>query len=371
MPARALDSLKSHLDHEKHLDDFHALKELPESYEWAPLDQDQYPSIDQAPRVESVPLIDLDGPNVENLVGNACKEWRVFQVINHGIATRKLDNIESACRRLFSLPQSQKVRAARSLDGVTGYGPARISSFFQKQMWSEGFTILGSPLEHARLLWPDDYTEFCEITEEYQEEMKRLAGKIMWLMLGSLGITQEDLEWAGPARDFQDACAALQLNSYPKCPDPDRAMGLAAHTDSTLLTILYQNTTKGLQVLQEGFGWVTVQPVPGALIVNVGDLFHILSNGSYPSVVHRAMVNQTRHRFSVAYLYGPPRDALVSPHRKMVDHNRPPMYRAVSWKEYLGIKAIHFDKALSTIKICTPSAAVSANDYSENDRVES
>ncbi|KAF5934753.1 hypothetical protein HYC85_025882 [Camellia sinensis] len=54
----------------------------------------------------------------------------------------------------------QKLRAMRSPDGLTGYGVARIAPFFPKLMWSEGFSAVGSPEEHARQLWPHDYTTF-------------------------------------------------------------------------------------------------------------------------------------------------------------------------------------------------------------------
>lgn len=180
--------------------------------------------------------------------------------------------------------------------------------------------------------------------------MKKLAGKLMWLMLGSLGITKEDVEWAGPKGDLKGASAALQLNSYPTCPDPDRAMGLAAHTDSTLFTILHQSNTSGLQVFRERSGWVTVPPLEGALVINVGDLFHILSNGLYPSVLHRVVVNRNQHRLSIAYLYGPPNNVKISPLSKLVDHYHPPLYRPVTWSEYLGTKAKHFNKALSSVR---------------------
>lgn len=183
--------------------------------------------------------------------------------------------------------------------------------------------------------------------------MKRLAGKLMWLMLGSLGVSKSDIKWAGPKGQFKGASAALQLNSYPTCPDPDRAMGLAAHTDSTLLTILYQNTTSGLQVLREGTGWVTVPPIRGALVVNVGDLLHILSNGFYPSVLHRAVVNRNCHRLSIAYLYGPPANVQISPLSRLLSRTHPPLYRPVTWNEYLGTKAKHFNKALSSVRLFT------------------
>ncbi|XP_076916666.1 gibberellin 3-beta-dioxygenase 1-like [Bidens hawaiensis] len=325
--------------------DLNSMKELPESHAWLSLDKK--PSHSSSGTRDTVPVINLKDPKAMKLVGHACKTWGVFQVTNHGVPIKLLDEIEAAGKKLFALPTHQKLKAARSPNGVSGYGVARISSFFSKLMWSEGFTIIGSPYEHARKLWPNRYSRFCDVIEKYKEEMDKLAQRLMWLMLGSLGVTMEDVKWAGT----QKSCPALQLNSYPACPDPDRAMGLAAHTDSTLLTILHQNNTSGLQAHKEGTGWVSVPPIPGALVINVGDLLHILSNGLYPSVLHRAMVNRTQHRLSVAYLYGPPSNVQISPLSKLIDQVHPPLYRPVTWSEYLGTKAKHFNKALSSVRV--------------------
>ncbi|CAN4098370.1 unnamed protein product [Withania somnifera] len=355
MPSRISDSFRAHHS-QKHLD-LNSIKELPESHAWTSSSDDHCHS-ENSCTFESIPVIDLDDDNNINVlenIGHACTKWGAFQIINHSLSERLLQDIEVAGKNLFSLPLQQKLKASRSPEGVTGYGVARISSFFSKLMWSEGFTIVGSPIEHARQLWPKDYNKFCEVIVEYEKEMEKLAERLMWLMLGSLGITKDDAKWAvGPKGESKEGCAALQLNSYPACPDPGRAMGLAAHTDSTLLTILHQNKTSGLQVYKEGSGWVTVPPIPGALVVNVGDLLHILSNGSYPSVLHRAVVNRTQHRLSIAYLYGPPSGVRVSPLSKLVDHRHPPLYRAVTWSEYLGTKAKYFDKALSSVRLCVP-----------------
>ncbi|KAF9612835.1 hypothetical protein IFM89_004245 [Coptis chinensis] len=363
MPSRLSDAFRAHPVHlhHNHLD-FETVQEVPDSHAWPALVD--YPS-ENLHDAESVPIIDLMDPNAAKLVGNACETWGVFQVTNHGIPMRLLEDLESEGRRLFFLPAKQKLKAARSPDGISGYGIARISSFFPKLMWSEGFTIVGSPVEHARQLWPQDYIKFCDVMEEYEKAMKKLANRLMWIMLGSLGITGEDLKWASPKGDIKSACAALQLNSYPACPDPNRAMGLAAHTDSTLLTVLYQNSTSGLQVLREGAGWVTVPPTPGALVVNVGDLLHILSNGRYVSVLHRAVVHRTRHRLSIAYLYGPPTNIQISPLSKLIDPKHPPLYRSVTWSEYLGTKAKHFNKALSSVRLCGPkNGFIHLNDHS-------
>ncbi|KAI7985379.1 Gibberellin 3-beta-dioxygenase 1 [Camellia lanceoleosa] len=280
------------------------------------------------------------------------------------VSTRAFSTVLNPRGRAFSLSHPAKAQSCSIAGGRFRYGVARISSFFPKLMWSEGFTIFGSPLEHACQLWPQDYSNFCDVIEEYEKEMKILARRLMWLMLGSLDISKEDVKWAGPKGDFKGANAAIQLNSYPACPEPDRAMGLAAHTDSTLLTILYQNNTSGLQVHRDGSGWVTVPPIPDTLVVNIGDLLHILSNGLYPSVLHRAMVNRTRHRLSVAYLYGPPPNVQISPLSKLVDLTHPPLYRPVTWTEYLGTKAKYFDKALSSVRLCVPlNGLVDVNDH--------
>ncbi|KAL2458709.1 Gibberellin 3-beta-dioxygenase 1 [Forsythia ovata] len=354
MPSKLLSqAFRSHPFHHPHKNlDLNSIKELPDSHAWTSV-RDEHHSVEGC-NVELVPIIDLNNKNAMELIGHASKTWGIFQLVNHNISKSLLEDIELAGKRLFSLPMQQKFKAGRSPDGASGYGVARISSFFPKLMWSEGFTVIGSPLEHARQLWPQDFQNFCDIIEDYQKEMKKLAGKLMWLMLGSLGINEEDVKWADNKGEFEGGCAALQFNYYPACPDPERAMGLAPHTDSTILTILHQSNISGLQVLREGCGWVTVPPLPGALVIHVGDLLHILSNGLYTNVRHRAMVNRTQHRLSLAYLYGPPSTVKISPLPKLVDHFHPPLYRPITWSEYLGTKAKHFDKALKSVRLCVP-----------------
>lgn len=138
--------------------DLNSIKELPETHAWA--DDHPFSAAGGGANDECIPIIDLNDENATELIGHACKTWGLFQVINHDISKDLLDEIELVGNELFSLPMHQKLRAARPADGVSGYGVARISSFFQKLMWSEGFTIAGSPVEHARKLWPHDYHKF-------------------------------------------------------------------------------------------------------------------------------------------------------------------------------------------------------------------
>ncbi|KAK4797631.1 hypothetical protein SAY86_029957 [Trapa natans] len=348
--------------HPMHVD-LLSVKELPESYVWPPHELEGNPSSGNIDG-ESVPVIDLDDPNALKLIGHACRTWGVFQITNHRIPQKLIDEVECASRNLFSLPSQQKLAVSRSPDGASGYGVVPISRYFSKQMWSEGFTIAGSPMEHACRLWPHDPHTFCDAVEEYKKEMRGLAVRLLWLLLGSLGVVEEDINWVagknnkgglGECPNEVDVSDAIQLNYYPACPDPERTMGLAPHTDSTVLTIVHQGDVSGLQVLREGDCWRTVPPLAGALVVNVGDLFHILSNGLYRSTTHRVVVNKTSHRLSVNYFYGPPNSVEISPLKKLTSPARPPKYRPVTSNEYRAIKVHHPSKALSRVQICEPN----------------
>ncbi|KAF4376427.1 hypothetical protein G4B88_000115 [Cannabis sativa] len=297
--------------------DFISMTKVPESHTWVlhPCDENL---------LESIPTIDLLDPNAISLIRHACEKWGIFHVINHGVSSQLLDEVELQTRGLFSLPFDQKLQAFRSANSISGYGTCRRSCLHPKRMWSEG-----------------------DVMVMYRNEMNKLAETLLDLMFGSLGLTQEDTKQVKPKTGLKNPYGPLQLNSYPICPDPTKAMGLAAHTDTSLLTLLYQsNTPTSLQIFKEGIGWVPVHPLNGALIVNLGDLMQILSNGRFKSVLHRAVVNNTHHRISVANFYGPPNDVKLSPLIQLGNLDHLPLYRSVTWKEYLEIKAKHNTKAL-------------------------
>ncbi|XP_049382792.1 gibberellin 3-beta-dioxygenase 1-like [Solanum stenotomum] len=324
--------------------DFHSIQEVPNSHLWPDINNS---SISHDEKNPNVPIIDLLAPNVVELIGHACKTWGIFQVVNHGVSLELFDEVESQARRLFALPAEHKVKVVRSTSGATGYGTARITPFFSKFMWHEGFTIMDSPLDHAKELWPHDYQKFCDVMENYQKKMKALSFQLWLLILNYLQPSQEH-----SIKSFEST-GALQLNSYPCCPNPNHALGLAPHTDSLFLTVLHQtNNTKGLQILKKDQVWTSIAPVSNdALIVNVGDLLHILSNGEFPSVYHRVLVDQTKHRVSLAYFFGPQVDSMIVPLVSSKDNvGVEPKYRNVKVKEYLDLKAKHLEKVFSMIR---------------------
>ena len=179
--------------------------------------------------------------------------------------------------------------------------------------------------------------------------MKALAEKLMRILFKALNIPVEEVNWFDDPTNSSGCSLALQLNSYPPCPDPTRALGLAPHTDTSIITLL-QAQTSGLQVFKDGVGWFAVQPLPDALIVNLGDFTRILSNGRFISVLHRVVVKPIQ-RYSAAYFFRPPMDFAVSPLlSKDLGPGQVPRFRCVTAKEYSDLKAKHLDKAFSLIE---------------------
>ncbi|CAN1169164.1 Gibberellin 3-beta-dioxygenase 1 [Linum perenne] len=320
--------------------DFDAVEAMPETHIWH--DHDSTIDID---REFPIPVIDLSDPRAGHLMVEACEKWGLFNVTNHGIPLEMLSDVEAMIRRLFDLPTSQKLKALKCRGGVSGYGQTPFARFFEKRMWSEGFTVVGSPADHASRLWPDDYRVFCDVMDDYQICMKELATKLLRQILQTLNISDEELRRIS-SPEFTNT--TLQLNSYPPCPDPTRAIGLAPHTDTSFLTILHTaSSVKALQIFSGG-SWGMVAPVTGAVTVNVGDLLQVITNGRFQSVRHRVvMTDEHERRVSVASFFYPSTEFVLSPLGSDDGGRR---YRSVSVKEFIELKYQNLGDGFSSIR---------------------
>ena len=76
---------------------------------------------------------------------------------------------------------------------------------------------------------------------------------------------------------------------YP--PQPKLAefnqLGAGAHTDWGAITLLAQDNVGGLEVRNVAGEWIQAPPIPGTLVINLGDLMARWTNGIYNSNMHR------------------------------------------------------------------------------------
>ncbi|XP_076904425.1 protein SRG1-like [Bidens hawaiensis] len=286
----------------------------------------------QAP---SVPVIDLHcllaGSSTElNNLHAASKEWGFFQVINHGISESLLEDFKREVLNMFKLPMEEKQKLWQEEDNHEGFGQLFVVSEEQKLDWSDMFYITTLPHNLRQLqLFQKLPLILREKLETYCNEMKRIAMSILDQMAKALGMDKEEMNEL-----FQDGVQSVRMNYYPPCPQPEMALGFSPHSDADALTILYQlNETAGLQIRKDG-KWLMVKPRPDALVVNIGDIMEIVSNGVYKSIEHQAIVNSNNERMSVATFYSSSMGTELGPARSLVEKHNVANFRRVPLETY-------------------------------------
>lgn len=118
--------------------------------------------------------------------------------------------------------------------------------------------------------------QFCllyrEVCEKYKEEILRLTDELLKLLSEGLGLEEKVLKSHLGSEEIE---LEMKINMYPPCPQPQLALGVEPHTDMSALTILVPNDVPGLEVWKNG-NWVSVQYLPDALFVHLGDQLQVL-----------------------------------------------------------------------------------------------
>ncbi|KAF8370085.1 hypothetical protein HHK36_031881 [Tetracentron sinense] len=264
-------------------------------------------------------------------LASSCEEWGFFQVINHGIDRSLLETIEKIAMEFFMLPLEEKQKYPMAPGTVQGYGQAFVFSEDQKLDWCNMLALGVEPhfIRNPKL-WPTKPAKFSEILEMYSKDIRKLCQNLLRFIALSLDLKQEAFN-----KMFGVAVQAVRMNYYPPCSRPDLVLGLSPHSDGSALTVLQQGrgNSVGLQILKDKT-WVPVQPVPDALVINIGDTLEVLTNGRYKSVEHRAVTHKEKDRLSIVTFYAPSYEIELGPLPELVDENNPCMYKRYNHGEY-------------------------------------
>ncbi|KAF8648700.1 hypothetical protein HU200_064751 [Digitaria exilis] len=296
-------------------------------------DGDDRPGCGNVSDLAHIPVIDFgELPRCDELIKLrlACEEWGFFQVVNHGIEEELLDEMENLSREFFMLPLEEKEKYPMAPGGIQGYGHAFVFSEDQKLDWCNMLALGVEPsFIRQPKLWPTTPARFKETLEKYSMEIRSLCQRLLAHIAETLALSPGTF-----ADMFGECVQAVRMNFYPPCPRPELVLGLSSHSDGSAVTVLQQDMScAGLQVLKDG-AWVTVHPIPHALVVNLGDSLEVLTNGRYKSVEHRAVTNAERDRLSVVTFYAPAYDVELGPLPEFVSDEVPCRYRRFKHGEY-------------------------------------
>ncbi|KAG8366994.1 hypothetical protein BUALT_Bualt16G0026300 [Buddleja alternifolia] len=213
---------------------------------------------------DSIPVIDLqDFPgNLTKLI-KASEEWGCFRIVNFDsiLPVSLMYEMKSVVASLLELPLEIK---QRNVDIIAGSGyriPGRINPIHEGLglydiASSQAVDAFCTQLD-ATPQQRDTITRYAQGVNELIKDMGRKLGE-------GLGLT--DVPFGSWPSQFR-------INKYPFTPESIGSDGLRTHMDNGFLTIVQDDEQfGGLEVMRKSGEFVAVEPCPGTLLINFGDI---------------------------------------------------------------------------------------------------
>ncbi|NGO90175.1 MAG: isopenicillin N synthase family oxygenase [Halomonas sp.] len=303
---------------------------------------------------QSIPVIDihplLHGDAaaqraVADALGQAAREVGFFHIVGHGLDRSLREGLISQAKRFFAQPDAVKME--RYIGRYThhrGYvPPGEESPDPRRPDMKEAFdlafelpsddpdVLAGTPLLGPNP-WPD-LVGFREPVAAYYEAAYRVGRALMGGFAMALGLPPQHL-----LRHVNKPPSQLRLIHYPYNPDAQDAQGIGAHTDYECFTLLLP-TAPGLEVMNGAGEWIDVPFEEDALVVNIGDMLEIWSNGEFVATSHRVR-KVKEERYSFPLFFACDYHTLVAPLPELVKRHGGARYAALTSGDHLYAQTI-------------------------------
>ena len=309
--------------------------------------------------VTRLPVIDLS-PFIENgaiaerravaaALRQACIDIGFFYLTGHGIPQQDFDDVIAMGHRFFALPLAEKMKLHSNKSGARlGYrgmggpnpeaNPDKVPDIKERFHMSRD-VLPGEPEAGRRnaglSLWPDEAVlpGFGALMRRHIHDRCAVSQHLARAFALSL-----DLPEAYFDEMYRFPSGNLVLNYYPAI---DRASlretqwSFSPHSDYNAFTLLYQDSLGGLQVLNAAGEWIDAPPIPGTMVVNIGDLFQTWTNDLYTSTLHRVINTSPAARLSVPLFASPNGATLVRCLETCAGPGNPPRYEPVLAEDYV------------------------------------
>ena len=245
-----------------------------------------------------------------------------FYLVGHGIDAGLIGEILAESRRFFELPVEDKLEIenvhSAQFRGYTRVGGELTHGDVD---WREQIDIgveraavepgPGVP-DYWRLegpnLWPAAQPELQDVVTRWNEQLSNVALRLMRAWAVSLGSPEDVFDEALARKPF----SLIKIVRYPGEAGSVPKQGVGAHRDGGVLTLLMVEPGKGgLQVEHDG-DWIEAPSVPGAFVVNIGEMLELATGGYLKATLHRVISSPSdSDRISIPFFYNPALDAVM------------------------------------------------------------
>jgi len=269
-----------------------------------------------------------------------------FAVIgDHGIPQDRIDAALEQAKAFFALPEEVKLRYKLPVAGQRGYTPFGVETakghqhYDLKEFWHVGRDLPPGHRFRDHMpdnVWPDaELPGFRENVQWLYQALDAMGLKVLEAIAAYLDL---------PRHFFDDKVnvgnSILRLLHYPPVPKDGPHIRAGAHEDINVITLLLGAEEAGLEVKAHDGSWIPVNPPPGALVCNIGDMLQRLCNHRLPSTTHR-VVNPAPERrgfarYSTPFFLHFNSDYLIETLPGCVDAEHPDRYPApITADDYL------------------------------------
>jgi len=226
-------------------------------------------------------------------LGSSFARYGFAVISDHHLPQARIEAALAAAKAFFALPDAVKRAYVVGTGGQRGYTPFGIETakdaahFDLKEFWHMGRDL--PPGHRYRASMPDNV---------WPSEVPEFQTEIAWLFNALDGMGRQVLEaiatYLKLDRHFFDTTvdqgnSILRLLHYPPVPKDGPNIRAGAHEDINVITLLLGAEEAGLEVLDRDGRWLAINPPPGALVVNIGDMLQRLTNHVLPSTTHRVV----------------------------------------------------------------------------------
>ncbi|TAP43589.1 2-oxoglutarate and iron-dependent oxygenase domain-containing protein [Arthrobacter sp. S39] len=284
----------------------------------------------------TIPVLDLStarqpygpfSPEFIEELRNATHNVGFFQLTGYGAAPGQAEDLLAVIKRFFDLPLEERMKLDNRLSphfrGYTRMGTevtqGRADAREQIDYSPERDPIPDYPADQPFWLlqghnqWPDEaLPELKQAAMAWADLMSAVGMELMRAIAVSLQLPEEYFD--DPFRDTPAWMGKL-VHYVGGVVEAAGDQGVGSHADYGFVTLLLQDGVGGLEVLPPGATeWAPVEPIPGALVVNLGEMLEVATEGYLAATIHRVQAPPPGvDRYSVPFFWSPRLDAVIDP----------------------------------------------------------